>query len=334
MIGFALTMPASAEEPASEPGPIVLQTVPLLATPDEADFGDSPLALRRLKIRLVDGRWMRLVDCADGLCAEVTARGPGQARLPADGVAGTRRVKGSQSIIEAWLSDAVEREGTGILPGSLAGALSARDRVGRVHRWELPLDRAIEDVVPRLADLDGDGQDEIVVAMTRAGEGARLAVVGLRQDGLALMAESEPAPGGVWRDPVAIADLDGDGHLEIATVASGDRAGRLEVWRYSGGHLEVGWGLKGFRSHIQGTRTTGIAAIADMDGDGLADLIVPGLDSPSLRIVSFANGEVAEPYRIELPAEPVTAIGAFSVEGRARPIVAVGLADATLVLAR
>lgn len=323
-----------AQEEPEEPGPIVLQIIALPGVPAELSFGDTPLDLRRLKIRLEDGRWLRLVECATDLCAEAAQRGPMQARLPEDGVPGTRMAKGSDPFVEVWLADSAVRTGTGVLPGPLAGAIAARDRVGRVHRLELPLDQGVEDVEPRLADLDGDGHDEIVVATAREGEGATLAVVTLRQDGLAILAESEPAKPGIWRDPVAIADLDGNTGLEIATVASGDAAGRLEVWRIADRNLERSLAMRGFATQLPGSRTTGMATVADMDGDGVSDLILPSLDRRSIRVISLAGGQAAEPYRIDVPAEVVTKIGAYALDGRQRPVICAGLADGTLVLLR
>ena len=283
-LAIALTRPASAEDvPAApdEPGPITLQIVPLPGPPVEFYLGGAPLNLRHLKIGLADGRWMRLVECGTELCAQAAQRGPMTPRLPEDGVPGTRMTKGSHPFVEVWLADAVERAGTGVLPGSTAGTLAARDRAGRVHRLVLPLDRAIEDYVPRLADLDANGRDEIVMALTREAEGAALAIVTLRQDGLVIAAESEPERSGVWRDPIAIAQLDGEGPLEIATVTAGDGIGRLEVWRLAEGVLGRVMSMKGFRTQIEGTRRAGMAAVADMDGDGIADLIVPAADRRS-----------------------------------------------------
>jgi hypothetical protein len=329
-LSVALAAPAIADDP----GPFVLQIVPLAGAPVELDFGDTPIDLRRLKIRLADGRWMRLVECATDLCAEIAQRRPTKPRLPEGAVPDTRVAKGSHPFVEVWLADAVERAGTGVLPVSRSGALVARDRVARVHSLGVPTGRAIGHTGPRLADLDGDGRDEVVVAMTREAEGAALVIITLRQDGLSIVAESEPERRGTWRDPIAVVDLDGDGGSEIATVTAGDDVGRLEIWRMAGNALDRVMSMKDFSSQIEGTRNAGMADIADMDGDGIADLIVPSADRRSLRVISLAGGEAAEPYRIALPAEAVTAIGAYVVEGRQRPVLAVGLADGTLALAR
>lgn len=331
---LALATPVSAGEEAGEHGPIELQTVTLPGDPDELVLGDVPISLRNVRIRLGEDRWLRLRECDGGLCAGAMPRGPLPERLPGGGVVGTRLVKAKSPFLEVWLADAVEREGTGVLPGPLAGAVVGRDRKGRDHRFDLPLDEAIETVAPRLADLDGDGADEIIVTTVRAGAGGVLTVLTHRESGLAISWQSEAASPGVWRDAVAVADFDGDQIPEIATVTAGDEDGRLEIWRRDGNGYALAFSLKGFASHVPGTRTAGVAVATDMDGDGIADLVVPARDRRSLRVVSMAGGEIAEPYRIELPGEVVTAIGALAVEGRKRPILVAGVAGGILVLAR
>jgi hypothetical protein len=255
-------------------------------------------------------------------------------RLPASAVAGTRLIKSKSPFLEVWLADAAERAGTGVLPGPLASAIVGRDRRGREHRYELPVDQVLEVEALRLADLDGDGGDEIVATATRAGAGAVLMAITYRESGFAVAWESQTAPPGVWRDCIAIADLDGDQLPDIASVTAGDEDGRLEIWTRQGDGYGLAFSLKGFASLIPGTRTTGVAVATDMDGDGIADLVVPSRDRRSLRVVSLAGGEVAEPYRIALPGEVVTAIGALAVEGRKRPVIIAGLAGGLLVLAR
>lgn len=325
---------AEAADDAAEPGPIELQTVTLPFEPVEVRFGDAPLELRNLRIRSADDRWLRLRECDGGLCAAEMARGPMPERLPANAVPGTRLVTSRAPFLEVWLADPAAREGTGVLPGPLAGAVVGRDRKGRDHRFDLPLDRGIEALAPRLVDLDGDGIDEIITTTVGAGGGSVLTVLTYRDSGLAIAWESDAASPGVWRDVVAAADLDGDGVLEIATVTAGDDQGRLELWKRSGEAYVQAVVLKGFASLVPGTRTAGIAAVADMDGDGIEDIVLPSLDRMSLRVISYAAGQIAEPYRIAMPGAVVTEIAAYAMKDRKRPVVVAGVSGGSIVLAR
>ncbi|MGR3541664.1 MAG: FG-GAP repeat domain-containing protein [Hasllibacter sp.] len=79
--------------------------------------------------------------------------------------------------------------------------------------------RVFEDLAPRLADLDGDGRAEVIAIRSDAREGAQVVVYAAR--GGALVEIAATAPIGTrfrWLAISGIADLDGDGRVEIAYV--------------------------------------------------------------------------------------------------------------------
>lgn len=99
-------------------------------------------------------------------------------------------------------------------------------------RWDE--DVVFEDLAPRLADVNGDGSFEVITIESHASRGARLAVWGLRDGQLALLAAT-PHIGTRfrWLAPVAWEDLDGDGLVELAYVDRPHLAKTLRVWRVS-----------------------------------------------------------------------------------------------------
>lgn len=118
-------------------------------------------------------------------------------------------------------------------------------------RLTLPESRVFEDTAPRLADVDGDGQPEVVVVESDQSRGARLAVydeAGLRY--------ATPFIGTRfrWLAPAAIADLDGDGKVELAYVDRPHLAKTLRVWRVERGKLVAVAELGGLTNHRIGER--------------------------------------------------------------------------------
>jgi len=117
--------------------------------------------------------------------------------------------------------------------------------------WPFDLDERAGSMTPRVADLDGDGDGEVVVA-TEGGS-----VYAWHHEGTPMIpmcgvfGRFSVAPGGIGTSPAA-ADVDGDGDCEVV-VAS---AGSLYVWDHT-----------------------------DADADGFADLHAPGfpvaLDGPA-----------------------------------------------------
>lgn len=233
-----------------------------------------------------------------------------QARLP-DG--GTARAGGS-GVVEAHYVAPTARYAHGVLGDAIeAGGLAVRDAAGRRHVLMLSGDSVFEDITPRLADLDGDGGAEVIAVRSYLARGSALAVYGMRGDAFVPIAETAPiGRPGRWLNPAAIADVTGDGRLEVAIVRTPHIGGRLEVWRLRAGGLSRLAALDGFSNHVIGSRNLGLAAVGDVDGDGVADLVLPDARRTALVAVTLAGGRARIIGRAAMPA-PV--VGTVSISG-------------------
>ena len=145
-----------------------------------------------------------------------------------------------------------------------------------------------EDLEPRLADLDGDGHDEIVVVKSYLKRGSSLAVIAVRNGKYEIVAETPPiGRPHAWLNPAGIADFNGDGKIDIALVRMPHAVGTLELWSWADRSLRKTAELPDVANHIAGTRALDMSATADFDGDGIADLALPSFDRNRLRIVAF-----------------------------------------------
>jgi hypothetical protein len=131
------------------------------------------------------------------------------------------------------------------------GGLDLTTASGQVLRVTLPESRVFEDVTTRLADLDGDGDREVVVVETDIARGAMLAVY----DASGRVAATAPfGETHRWLAPAGIADLDGDGRIEIAYVDRPHLARELVVVCLEGAELVELARLAGLTNHRIGDR--------------------------------------------------------------------------------
>ena len=243
-------------------------------------------------------------------------------------------VTGTHDIARAWFASPTQRYDHNVLGDATeAGSLMIVTADGKSHTVALGDDAVFEDLTPRLADLDGDGRDEIIVIKSYLTRGSALAVIAQRKGQYQIVAETPPLGGPrQWLNPAGIGNFNGDGKPGIAVVRQPHAVGALELWTFADGRLRRGATLDGFSNHVAGTRAIGMSAVADFDGDGTPDLAIPAFDRASLRIVTFKP--VAQDIAsIKLPSDARTNIG-FIARDDAPPALLLGLADGSLVVIR
>lgn len=279
------------------------------------------------------GLWYRLVlEGAEARLAYIDKSA--QPDTPDNALPHGRVAVGTRDIARAWLSDPTPRYDHGVLGDKIeAGSLTIETRDGKMQTVRLKDDAVFEDLTPRLADLDGDGHDEIVLVKSYLKRGSALAVIGRREGKYTIIAETPPigAPHR-WLNPAGIADFNGDGKIDIALVRMPHVDGQLEVWTWSEKRLVKSGEIADTTNHIAGSRALEMTVVADFDGDRIPDLAIPSFDRTRLRLISFVP-EAHEIANIALPAKAVTNLARVGTDQGA-PAVALGLADGTLALVR
>jgi len=150
-------------------------------------------------------------------------------------------------ITSARYTEETSRYAHGVLGDAIEyGTLELTFSGGKRLAITLPQSRVFEDIAPRLMDMDGDGAPEVIVVESSQTGGARLAIydeTGLRA------ATPHIGQRNRWLAPIIAADLDGDGHIEVAYIDRPHLAKTLRVWRFQDNKLTQVASQAGLTNH-------------------------------------------------------------------------------------
>lgn len=297
------------------------ETVGILAGLDRL-FRDAET--RSVKVRANDQHF-RIAKSG----AELTllrSSGPAPKDRPDDAIPHSSIVSGSNDITLAWLADGTDRYAHGVLGDMIeAAAVKVRTATGKTANFTVRADSVLEDLNPRLVDVDGDGRDEIIVVRSHEHAGASLLLLGLRGNRLVRLAESVAiGTANRWLNPIGAADFDGDGQAELAAVETPHIGGKLLLMKIDGRRLREVARYAGYSTHVIGSTELNMFAVTDINGDGAPEIILPTQDRRELRAVSFAGGKLTVLATAKLFRPITTAILAEDVDGNGTPDILFG----------
>jgi hypothetical protein len=181
-------------------------------------------------------------------------------------------------------------------------------------------DNVIEGIAPLWSDMDGDGRREIVLTISDAQRGARYAV--FDEDGELIATSSAVGQGYRWRHQIAVAPFGPDGGTELAGVLTPHIGGVVEFYRLQEGKLVRTAQVKGFSSHLLGSRNLDMALAADFDGDGRIELLAPLSSHDKLGAVRRNLDSARTAWTIPVGGKISTNIAAVVLQGR---IIGIGI---------
>ena len=194
------------------------------------------------------------------------------------------------------------------------------NEVEMVYRSE---NDVIESIAPLLADVDGDGIDDVALTISNDREAW---IVVASSTGGGVLATSDPVDRLLgWRQLVAVGPLGPTGQIEIAEILYPEANGSVRFLNLRGNDLRVVAARAGYRSHEFGARNLEQALAADVDRDGYLEVIVPTFDRQSIAGIRHGPDGAAEMWTRPLGGTLATNIAVLT-----RPDGTLSLAAATL----
>ena len=242
---------------------------------------------------------------------------PDARAIAENGLPDGRITTGTGNIVEAWYSEPTTRYGHAVLgDGIEAGALKIKNARGETYTFRLPSTEVFEDIAPRLADLDRNGTTEVITILSSQSDGASIAVFGLNGNAFTKIAQT-PFIGrsNRWLNIAEINHFGGNRRPDIAAVITPHLAGVLQYYRFRNGRLVRIAQAAGFSNHFIGSNELRLSTAADVNKNGIPDLILPSLARNELVMVGTERNQFKELARVTLPARINRAIGARDNDG-------------------
>jgi len=214
----------------------------------------------------------------------------------------SRVARGTGNIAAAWLAGPTDRYPHGVLGDDReASRLVVATAGGRQLEVKLPSHRVFEDLEPRLADMDADGRDEILVVESDISMGASLAVYAVIDRRLVAVAAT-PFLGlaNRWLNPLGVGDFDGDGRMDVALVATPHIGGKLRLYKYQPGQLVRFAEYSGVSTHRIGSTQLGLGRV--VPAAPRDRLLVPDQSHQALILLEWTPAGWIKHARVSLPA--------------------------------
>ncbi|WP_394690301.1 hypothetical protein [Hoeflea sp.] len=250
----------------------------------------------------VGARYQAIAACTDsvGLCVVPATAPTGPKLAPANGLPdGSVATAPSGDINGAWYARPTGRYAHGVLGDAVeAGSLVVNTADERKLELILPEAQVFEDITPRIADLDGNGSNEVITLRASLSGGGGVVIYGLVDGDLReIAAGSENGRPNRWLNIAGFLPRL-DGGLTIYGVRTPHIGGRLFSLDFKDGAVAERNDIAlDVSNHVIGSRELDLSAVGEFGGR--TELILPSQDRRRLRFPLSDRADIALPGPID-----------------------------------
>ncbi|MEK6221121.1 MAG: hypothetical protein N2D54_02635, partial [Chloroflexota bacterium] len=179
-----------------------------------------------------------------------------------------------------------------------------------IREIPIPDGQVVEGISPIWFDINADGQREIIVTVSDANQGAQILIFNESGEQIA---QGQPIGQGYrWRHQIAVAPFGPNGEIELVDVLTPHIGGVIEFFQLKGDQLVLVAQLRGYTSHVIGSRNLDMAAAGDFDGDGIVEILIPSQNLGSLALIQRTLDGVKVDWELDLGATLTTNLAAVT----------------------
>lgn len=197
----------------------------------------------------------------------------------------------SDSSTYAQYSMPTEKYGHAVLGDAIEAEQLVVYANNQFYEFTLSNQYVFEDIRPRLVDVDGDDQVELICIRTNVNAGAGIIIYKLENDAIIEYAVlADIGSPNKWLNIAAIDDLDDDGVMEIVWVQTPHIGGILKVAKIREGALQVFSEQSQFSNHAIGQRNLCLSVTIEDNGQKV--VYVPTQNRSSIAGFSLIDQEL------------------------------------------
>ena len=199
--------------------------------------------------------------------------------------------KSSDNSVYAQYAKPTKKYGHGILGDRIEAEQLVVVADSLFYEFTLPNNYVFEDIRPRLYDVDGDNELEIITIRTNTSKGAGIAIYKIMDNRLVEYAHV-PAIGTAyrWLNIVTIHDLDNDGTVELVWIQTPHIGGILKVAKIKTGTLQVLAEKSQYSNHAIGERNLCLSVLTEQSSQKI--FYVPNQSRNKIIGFTFKNNDL------------------------------------------